>query len=209
MATFYFVRHGETEMNKAHIFQGFVDSPLTEKGVQESRNLGLILRERTQFDKVYCSPLERVKTTCDLILEAYENDHEIIYDDRLKEFNFGVLEGTYIDESKSKHPQTLYDLYENPASFVPIVGGESIYNFIGRVADFYLELQRLAKQGDAENVLVVSHGGVVSAFLYLIESKHINDFWLPVPPSSVTIVNQSNKDNYEVVETYLRKEIQT
>ncbi|NET23734.1 MAG: histidine phosphatase family protein, partial [Okeania sp. SIO1H5] len=50
------IRHGETVWNRQGRYQGFLDSPLTEKGIQQAQRL----RQRLsgyRFDAIYSSDL--------------------------------------------------------------------------------------------------------------------------------------------------------
>ena len=46
MKTLYLMRHGETMFNAQHRIQGWCDSPLTERGIEQARAMGAKLRER-------------------------------------------------------------------------------------------------------------------------------------------------------------------
>ena len=65
--TVYIVRHGQTLLNRYKKMQGWVDSPLTEKGIQDGKRAGKIL-ENIKFDKAYSSDTMRAIRTCEYIL---------------------------------------------------------------------------------------------------------------------------------------------
>ncbi|ETO16088.1 phosphoglyceromutase [Reticulomyxa filosa] len=94
----YLVRHGETEWNVVHKYQGQKDSNLTEKGklqaVHVGQRLAHIHRTDRKFAKVYVSPLGRARHTAKLILEQFDDadNIECIYMPELMERNFGELE---------------------------------------------------------------------------------------------------------------------
>ena len=54
----YFVRHGETEWNTQRRFQGRKNSPLTEKGEQQAKNIAEVLRN-IPFTRLYSSKRAR------------------------------------------------------------------------------------------------------------------------------------------------------
>lgn len=62
------MRHGETEFNQLLKIQGWMDSPLTESGLEVAYLAGLGLRE-IQFDTAYSSDLLRAKRTAEIILK--------------------------------------------------------------------------------------------------------------------------------------------
>ncbi len=172
----FLLRHGETEWNKCHRFQGRIDVPLNDFG----RDLARVTRQRwplVTFDKVYCSPLCRAVETAKIVLEDRpESDHSQ-FDERIIEFGFGISEGTDIDEAAANPENPMYNLLHHPESYVPARGGESFQQLIGRARSFLEEeVLPLEKQG-VQNVLVVAHGAIIRGFVCAIGQKEIKDFW--------------------------------
>ena len=70
---FYFIRHGESTSNATPGFAAGVDfdSPLTPRGLEQSRLLGQRLKEEgVRFDRVYSSSLRRAVQTTETMLQA-------------------------------------------------------------------------------------------------------------------------------------------
>ncbi|QIB27248.1 histidine phosphatase family protein [Caloranaerobacter azorensis] len=86
----YITRHGETEWNKLGKMQGWKDSNLTIKGIEDAKKLGKSLAH-IEFDKIYCSPLRRAIDTANYI--KGDKNTEIIITESLKEMGFGSWEG--------------------------------------------------------------------------------------------------------------------
>ena len=63
-----FVRHGQTEWNNLGKQQGKEDIPLNSRGIEQAKQTAQLLVDR-QFDRVYCSPLQRAKQTAQIICE--------------------------------------------------------------------------------------------------------------------------------------------
>ena len=62
----WITRHGQTNLNKAHLMQGLTDEPLNETGILQAQEA----RERigeVRFDAVYASPLQRAVLTASII----------------------------------------------------------------------------------------------------------------------------------------------
>ena len=79
--TFYVTRHGETLLNHLHKAQGWVDSPLTEKGIQAATQLA------------FSSDTSRALQTGKIILSAQgQNELQVITDKRLREWCLGCWE---------------------------------------------------------------------------------------------------------------------
>ena len=87
----YIVRHGQTDWNKQKVMQGQIDVPLNETGKEQARELGEKLKDIV-FDHIFCSPLLRTRQTLENL--KLKSNTRIIYDDRLKERNYGEFEKT-------------------------------------------------------------------------------------------------------------------
>ena len=63
------MRHGETRFNAQHRIQGWCDSPLTERGIEQAHAMGARLRDRgVRIDHAYCSTAERAADTLEIAL---------------------------------------------------------------------------------------------------------------------------------------------
>jgi probable phosphoglycerate mutase len=151
------VRHGETEWNIRGIRQGHLDSVLTEKGVGQAKALAQRLA-RENFTALYCSDLGRAVQTAKEI--AALTGHEIETDPRLRERHLGIFQGLSGEEIKAKHPEE-YKLHRTLGPNYVIPGGESVRQQVERNVSF---LNELAARHQGEQVVVVTHGGVVSGF---------------------------------------------
>jgi len=68
--TVVLIRHGETTFDKENLFTGWADCPLSERGVEEAKYSGQLLKEAGySFDLAYTSILKRAIKTLWLILE--------------------------------------------------------------------------------------------------------------------------------------------
>lgn len=145
----YILRHGETLFNVQHKTQGWCDSPLTARGIEQARMAGRMLVERgLEFDALYSSTSERCCDTLELALEAgWGSMRPYVRCKGLKEHNFGVFEGK--DQFLERFPHG--DFYKSHN-----YGGETDEEALGR---FVGELDRIMARG-YKSVLAVSHGGV-------------------------------------------------
>ena len=64
----YLVRHGQTYYNIYNKLQGWSNSPLTQKGMQDARNAGEKLA-KIHFDAAFCSDTTRAEATIQTILD--------------------------------------------------------------------------------------------------------------------------------------------
>jgi len=86
----YVVRHGQTEYNVKNIFQGHVNVPLNEVGIQQAKETANKFVGK-KIDKILVSPLERAIQTASYISQV--TGVKISIEPRLIERNFGDIEG--------------------------------------------------------------------------------------------------------------------
>ena len=86
----YFIRHGRTQYNLEHRFQGGrADSPLVASGIDGAKAAGDYL-STTQFSAVYSSPQQRALDTAKYIVAANQWQPSIQIDDDLREFDLVI-----------------------------------------------------------------------------------------------------------------------
>ncbi len=152
----FLVRHTTPDISK-DICYGQSDLKLVPEFKIEIKKVHTLLKN-THYAKVYSSPLIRCKT---LALSLVKKDNEIIQDDRLMEFNFGDWElKTWKEIEKIPVAKEWFDDYIQ----TPVPGGESFTQLIDRVQDFIGDL----KENLHDNVLIVTHLGVIRAFSVII-----------------------------------------
>ena len=155
------IRHGETVLNLAQRYQGHSDSPLTETGRNQVSALGRRM-ENIKFDTLISSDLGRARETAAII--AGFTGHTVETDSRLRERNYGVLEGLSVPEIKAGYPEVLERLDANDPEYT-IPEGESHRQHYRRNVAVVEEL--LAGQS-GRRVALVAHGGVLdSLFRYV------------------------------------------
>jgi len=90
-----FLRHGESIWNKENLFTGWTDVELSEKGIQEAKDAGRILKsEGFVFDIAFTSVLKRAIQTLWLALEEMDLMWIPVYNSwRLNERHYGALQG--------------------------------------------------------------------------------------------------------------------
>jgi 2,3-bisphosphoglycerate-dependent phosphoglycerate mutase len=100
-----FMRHGESTWNLANRFTGWVDVDLTDKGINEARTAGRVLREAGfKFDLAYTSVLKRAIRTLWLALDEMDQMYLPIKNDwRLNERHYGALQGLDKAETAAKY----------------------------------------------------------------------------------------------------------
>jgi probable phosphoglycerate mutase len=151
------VRHGETEWNIAGIRQGHLDSALTGKGIAQAKALAARLA-REEFTMIYSSDLGRAVQTAKEISQV--THHEIVTDAQLRERHLGIFQGLNADELTEKYPEERRQFRTMGPDYI-IPGGESMRQQVERNVSY---LNGLAAKHQGEQIVVVTHGGVVSGF---------------------------------------------
>lgn len=152
----YFIRHGETDWNKAQRYQGQTDIPLNDTGrAQAARNGGLLKEvlgtNHTAFDFV-ASPLLRTAETMQIARRAMDLDHDTFRRDaRLKEQHFGHWEGVVWGDLKHIDPVGFAARKSDTWNWTPR-GGESYAMLIERVRPWLETVTR--------DTVAVSHGNI-------------------------------------------------
>lgn len=171
----YLVRHGETIQNKNKVFYGTIDEGLTERGMIESKKLSGFFKD-IHLDKVYLSDKKRTYETCKIILgdrlKILKEKDSIIIDKRINETNFGKFEGKSYEEILQLYPKECVMWEKDWKGFVP-PDGESYIELYNRVSNFFQDILKL----NYDNVLIVTHSGVIRAIYSYIMNKNMDLFW--------------------------------
>jgi len=146
-ATFYLVRHGESEANAARRFAGQSDSPLTARGRRQAETVAKELA-KVKFDKVVSSDLSRTRDTAEIIARAQGVPVEIVPE--LREIDVGDRTGQTFDEVAGL-PEWKDD------GFVAWPGGETLDQVLARTL---AAIDKLASENPGRTILVGGHGGV-------------------------------------------------
>ena len=180
------VRHGESERNvskTAATAAGLleyggeirdVDVQLTTRGIAQATETGKYLASKFHFDRVFTSPYLRAVQTTRLIVDEFNYTPEIHNEERIREKEFGILDGLtkegierkYPEESKRK--QLVGKYYYRPP------GGESYPDVALRIHSF---LGTLTRDFACKSVLAVCHSVIVLVFRRLLERLGENELF--------------------------------
>ncbi len=146
----YLMRHGETLFNTQKRVQGWCDSPLTQKGIQQAKETRDWFKIKgVDRQAIYASTQERARDTARLVAEH----NEIKQIKGLKEMNFGIFEA---------QPEKLLPKFRPGArSFEDLLvpyGGEDILEVGKRV---HRAIVTVAKEDPAQDIIMVSHGAAL------------------------------------------------
>ncbi|WP_166353210.1 histidine phosphatase family protein [Phytoactinopolyspora limicola] len=152
--------HAITTDNEAGIASGWCPGQLSEAGRAAARQLG----ERRRSDgmaAVFTSDLQRAVDTAEIAFSA--SGISIHQDRRLRECNYGDLNGTSVAELATRRRQHID---------VPFPGGESYLQVVGRTREFLADLQR---DRPNQRVLVIAHSANRWALQVLLGGAELAD----------------------------------
>jgi probable phosphoglycerate mutase len=188
--TLSLVRHGQTQYNAQQRLQGWCDSPLTPRGLAGVRTTATFLSGHT-FVAAYVSPSGRAQATAREIL-GYHPFTPLITDPDLREFGFGDLEARPETELLERYdPEPMFaDVLHG--RFAGIPGGETGPEFLARVRSALTRIEGSHPEGQ---VLVVSHGLTLRAYLTMIDSRPT----MPLPNASISTVEVHPDGHHRVM----------
>lgn len=159
----YFV-HGTSIDNELKISSGWSQGELSETGIIQTKKLAEEISDE-HFDVIFCSDLHRAKQSADILFG--HRSLEIIYDQRIRECNYGIYNGTtnknviYLDHINNRFPQ-----------------GESLLDVQRRIEDLLNEIKQ--KHGE-KKIAFVSHRAPQLALNVIINKKTwieaVNNDW--------------------------------
>jgi broad specificity phosphatase PhoE len=157
------VRHGQSTANAKGIWQGQMDFPLSEKGRAQASLAGHGLSGEP-FEGLYSSPLSRAFETAEIIRNRVGFEGEVVPVEGLSERNGGILEGHTWAEQEQRNPELAKKFLAIPEEERwALVGAETDEEVIARFEEALSSIRALHPGGG--RIVVVSHGGVMRAFL--------------------------------------------
>lgn len=165
-------RHGETVCNVEGRWQGQSDSPLTERGIAQSRELGRALIDEP-IAAVYSSDLGRSMQTADEVATLLSL--AVQPDVRLREIATGGFTGKTREEIDADYPGVRHIWATAPSSMRLPEGGETLQEAQARALDFFT--QRMPDHV-GETIVVITHGAVGQAIVVNGMGGSVEDLWL-------------------------------
>jgi len=177
----FLVRHAESTWNPMKKIQGQRDPQLSKYGKKEA---GLLAKrfKGLSFDAVYASPLRRAYQTAEIVVGKKA---KVVREEGLNEISLGDWEGRTLHSIRKEYGE-MFDRWAVRPTRIRVPGGEDFKTFLKRVKR---TLRSIESAHEGGNVLVVSHGGVISTYATLVLNLPPDDVWcLTVKNASLTIV---------------------
>lgn len=166
----FLIRHGETLWNSEMKFQGHVDIPLSERGVEQAMALAGRLAAQ-KISAVYCSDLGRAAETASYI--AGPRGLNMIALPALREMHFGCWEGLTFKEIREKYGDLIKQWWADPLG-MKVPGGEGLADLLSRVVP---AVREIVERHMGEQVAVVCHGGPVRCLVGTVLNMDLNKYW--------------------------------
>lgn len=186
----YFIRHGETDSNVRGLLHGVTDVPLNELGTRQAELIAERIAGLDDLDRIVSSPLQRALNTARAIQRR--SGLPLRVHERLKEMNFGAAEGIPFEQLGDRYP-------EQSALFLDPLADEARYPGSESRAEFFQRVERtvddIANQYLGQHIVVVAHGGFISAMLGALLRENANN-WRerPILNCSLTHIEMSTTD---------------
>lgn len=153
------VRHGETEYNKTHRYQGALDIPLNETGLHQADLLAERLKD-VPIDVFISSPMQRAYVTTEKV--AALHDRTVDYaDKRLSEASYGDWAGKTFKEIEAEHPKEYLLQWKKRWSYTP-PNGESLQSIQKR---YRAVLDDVIEKYPGKTILIGAHSAGNSAVI--------------------------------------------
>jgi probable phosphoglycerate mutase len=202
MRTLLLARHGQSVANAVRRFQGSQDIPLSELGRRQASALSAGLRGRP-LAHVYASPLERARSTAEMVAAEHAMPLTLVED--LRELSLGDWEGRTVEEIRALPGDPYTCWVRDPVGACP-PNGEPLERVQARVLRAIDAIAAAHPNGD--DVLVVCHGGVISAYLAHCFGLPLSSIWrvsvancslsAVVPPRVLSVNDVSHLAGIEV-----------
>ena len=225
------IRHGQSLWNAENKFTGWVDSPLSDRGIQEAIKAGKLIKEfNIDIEGAFTSFLSRAFDTLDILLKELDKSNLIVNKTwYLNERHYGSLTGLNKEETKKKIGESLFLKYRRSWDIAPppmekndknislfgnlnktipgnkVPNTESLKDTYDRVIKYYNEtISNIFKKNNV--VIIAAHGNSLRAlckYLFKISDEEINSLEIPTGnPMIINFLENMRVDNAK----YLDKE---
>lgn len=222
------IRHGESQYNVQNLFTGWSDPDLTEKGIQEAKAAGKLLKDNGYtFDLAFASVLKRSIKTLNYVLDEMDLLWIPVQKSwKLNERHYGALQGLSKIETAAKYGEEQVHLWRRSLSVRPpqlepddpryarndiryqnvragdIPRGESLEDTVHRVGDFWgKRIVPLVRK--KERVLISAHGNTLRALIKFMEDIDETALLELNIPTGVPLVYKLDEDINPISRYYL------
>lgn len=222
------MRHGESIWNKENRFSGWTDVDLTEKGVQEAKNGGSILKSKGySFDMAYTSVLRRAIKTLWYVLDEMDLQWIQVFKSwRLNERHYGSLQGLNKAETAAKYGEEQVRIWRRSFDISPpkltiddvrypghdsrykninredLPLGETLKDTIARFLPFWEETV-VPQLKNNKKIIIVAHGNSLRALVKHLDNISNEEIINLNIPTGIPLVYELDSDLNTLNKYYL------
>ena len=222
------IRHGESAWNKENRFTGWTDVPLSDKGIEEARSAGRLLKaEGFNFDLAFTSVLKRAIKTLWLTLEEMDLMWiPVNHSWKLNERHYGALQGLNKADTAAKYGDEQVKIWRRSYDIRPpmleqtderfpgkdpryanlkpseLPAGECLADTVARVVPYWQEVivpEILA----GHKIIIAAHGNSLRALVKYLDNISDKDILELNIPTGVPLVYELDKDMKPISHRYL------
>ncbi len=220
------VRHGQSIWNLENKFTGWTDVGLSNKGIEEAKNAGILLKEKGyHFDIAFTSVLKRANDTLYYILdELNERDIPIAYSYKLNERHYGALQGLNKKETADKYGDEQVHIWRRSYDVQPPSLDDNDPRYL-EMKDIYSEyiphteclkdtIERVIPYWESnikpsllanKKVIIVAHGNSLRGLIKYLDNISNSDIINLEIPTGVPLVYELDDDLKPIKHYYLNK----
>ncbi len=220
------LRHGESEWNKLNLFTGWTDVELSEKGMQEAKQAGVVLKdEGYDFDVCYTSYLKRAIHTLQFALDSMDRAWlPVVKSWKLNERHYGALQGLNKAETAAKYGEDQVKIWRRsfdvkPPALEPddersaakqaayrdvdpklLPAHESLETTIERVVPYFEEVIKKDMLA-GKRVIIAAHGNSLRALVKYFDGLSNDEIIGVNIPTGVPLVYEFD-ENFNTIRHY-------
>ena len=231
--TLVLMRHGESEWNKKNLFTGWVDVPLSEKGVEEAKAGGVMLKEAGVLpDLLFTSMQKRAIKTANLALDTADRSWIPVQRSwRLNERHYGALQGLDKAATRDKYGDEQFMLwrrsYDTPPPAIdpgsefaqdgdpryagdPIPHTECLKDVLERMLPYW-DSNIVPALQTGKTVLIAAHGNSLRSIVKYLDDISDEDIAGVNIPTGIPLVYELDEETLKPIKkggTYLDPDAQ-
>ncbi|MCR5830153.1 MAG: 2,3-diphosphoglycerate-dependent phosphoglycerate mutase [Lachnospiraceae bacterium] len=220
------IRHGESEWNKLNLFTGWTDVDLSDKGREEAKNAGKIMKEEGyDFDVCYTSYLKRAIHTLNIALDEMDRAWLPVNKSwRLNERHYGALQGLNKSETAEKYGEDQVKIWRRSFDVKPpaleesdersatkqemfrdvdkslLPANESLETTIERVIPYFNDVIKKDMLA-GKRVIIAAHGNSLRALVKYFDNLSSDEIIGVNIPTAVPLVYEFD-DDFKVIKHY-------
>jgi 2,3-bisphosphoglycerate-dependent phosphoglycerate mutase len=222
------LRHGESQWNKENRFTGWTDVDLTEKGIEEAKSAGTLIKQAGfEFDIAYTSVLKRAIRTLWLAMDSMDLMWiPVVNSWRLNERHYGALQGLNKAETAAKYGDEQVHIWRRSYDTQPpaltadderfpgkdrrykgmakneLPLTECLKDTVARFLPFWHETV-VPTMKSGKRVLIVAHGNSLRALVKYLDNIPENEIVELNIPTGVPLVYELDDDFKPIKHYYL------